>query len=168
MLNDLGIAFLFLLSAFVDVTLIHALGDPIALLPLHFIVGVIVLHRGGPISGALWFGFSALLLPVIGFDNGTLLGYVATGALGFILTKRVFTNRSVYALVGLGAALYTSFAIVNGIFLLIAQKLSVSWHAYAGTELLSLAFVVAGLYLGFVLVKRSQRLSKSLFLVRNG
>ena len=168
MLNDIGIACLFLLSAFLDVTLIHALGEPLALLPLHFIIGVIVLHRGGAVSGALWFGFSALLLPMIGFDSGTLLGYVATGALGFVLTKRVFTNRSVYALVGLGAALYTAFAVVNGIYLIIAGQLTVSWHNYASTELLSLVFVVTGLYLGFVLVKRSQRLSKSLFLVRNG
>lgn len=168
MLNDLAIACVFLLSAFVDVTLVHALGEPLALIPLHFIVGVIVLHRGGASSGALWFGFSALLLPVIGFDSGTVLGYVATGALGFVLTKRVFTNRSVYALVGLGAALYTSFAIVNGVFLLITKRLIEPWHVYAATELLSLTLVVGGLYLGFVIVKRSQRLSKNLFLVRHG
>lgn len=167
MLRDIGLAILFLVSAAVDVTFIHALREPLALLPLHFIIGVIVFHRSDEFSGGLWFAISSVFLPVFGFEPSTVVAYLAMAFLGALLTRRIFTNRSVYALVGLGASLYFFFALINAIiFALFPPDYGFHLGSYIASELLSLLMLIVGLYLGFILVGRVKRMTKNTFLVR--
>lgn len=168
MLRDVGFAILFLASAVFDAAFIHALGAPLAWIPFHFIAGVLVLHRSTEASGALWFLASALVLPFFGFEYGHPIAYVAVAGLGVVLMRRIFTNRSVYALIGLGLTLYVAFAVVNGFTLLLngVNHYGITWGALVRQEALTLLFIIFGLYGGFVLLRVLARTAQNAFYVR--
>ena len=113
MLYTLLIAVGFLISAFVQVTVISAFGTPLALLPLHLALGVTLLHRGRMELGIAWFAFTPLASVWIGPIVGTWWSYVIIAALGPVLVLRIFARRSLLALMGLGWVLYLVFAVLN-------------------------------------------------------
>lgn len=168
MLNDFLLAMLFCLSALVQVSLVASLNSSLALFPLHFIIGIVVLHRSGITAGSLWFVSSALFLPLIGFRGGVWFSYFCVAILGIMLSKKIFTNRSVYALEGLGIVLFCLFTLLNLIFgLLIPAWYNLpSLGTYLHEQVTALLFVIVGLYLGFIISKYVKEVAQSTFLIR--
>lgn len=155
MMQAASIALLFILSLFTEASLISSLGAPLSAAPVLFFVGVVVMHRSSPSYGAAWFALSALLLPRVSQDAGVWVAYLAVGVAGTLLMSRVFTNRSVYALLGLGATLYVIFAAIR--FFLGAE---------IGRLLYGFIFAMMGIYAGSAVARFVERYIKQLFIIR--
>ena len=153
MIKVILLACTFLLSAFLQGTFIHALGHPLSLTPLHFVIGVIILHRLGPELGGLWFLTSTFMIPFIGFDHLPWLSYVVSAIVGLALTTRIFTNRSVYALEGVGITLYAIALVIE--WVLRPELLN------AQIFVTSLGLCVLSLYIGFLIAKAIETSTKT-------
>ena len=152
MTRQFFIVSLFFLSLIIELSFIHALTLPVALIPFHFLVGVIVMHRSGVETGALWFVASAFLLPLFGFDSTLGIAFLAVAVVGPLLTTRVFTTHSVYALEGLGLSLFFVIFFISAMFQLLKVPFSLNHQIY------TLLFLVIGLYLGFFVSRLVERL----------
>ncbi|MCH8049564.1 hypothetical protein IH979_02535 [Patescibacteria group bacterium] len=172
MLSDMLLAALFIASAVFQVSFINSLASPLVFIPFHFIVGTVIMHRAGATAGFIWFIASAFFLSFIGFESGTMLSYLLVAILGVVLTTHVFTNRSVYALEGLGVGLFVVFIIINAFPLIILQLnemgggSSGTIGSYVSSKLFGLLFLVIGLYLGFLIARYLKHLSQNIFLIR--
>lgn len=153
MTKQIFIAGLFFLSIMIELSLIHAFNNVLAVIPFHLIVGIIVLHRAGNELGALWFIATAILAPWLGFELIPGFVYLVIALVGPLLTARVFTTRSIYALEGLGFSLF-SISLLTNFFLSIFNR-----PFSLGHQLYALAFLVIGLYLGFFVARLLERIS---------
>jgi hypothetical protein len=160
----IAMAALFIVSIIAQISFIHSLPYPFTLLPLHFIIGIIVMHRSNDQSGIIWFIATPLFIQLFAsFTFEAFWAHIAVALFGYLLTSRIFTTRSVYALEGLGLSLFTAFALSNAIihlFNIPVQLLSVSELFY------SLLFLIIGLYIGFTIAKYIEHLAARVFLIR--
>jgi len=127
------------------------------------------MHRVGLTAGALWFVASGFLLNISGFIIISFLAYLAVAVVGVLLTMKIFTNRSVYALGGLGIGLYLTFSIVGSLVLLFPQHTPAgveTFGSYVSTRFTELIFLTIGLYLGFVAARYLKYLSENVFLIK--
>ena len=158
MTRTLLLIVLFFTSAIVQIGVVNSLTPPLHLLPLHFLLGVLVLHRAGPELGASWFVASAFTLPILGFDNIPWFAYLLVAGAGIFFTTRLFTNRSVYALEGLVFAL---FLIVE------ASRFLVEPGGFTlSNTILTLLLLFLFTYVGFLIAKMTERILYRFFLVR--
>ena len=147
---------LFFLCLALQGSLIFSLPKPLAFIPLMFIVGVLITHRSESVYGAVWFLLSAVLLPLFGAGPGTFISYIAVAIVSLLVTDRLFANRSVYALIGLGGTLFLAYAFSRFLF-----------FATINVYLYGLLFTVIGLYFGYVASRYIERLESQLFLIRS-
>lgn len=161
MINGLFYALLFLTSAILQVSLVQVFQNPIAVLPLHFLIGVIVLQRAGNEIGLLWFLFSSAILNLIGFSDAPWYAYLLAGVSGIILTKKIFTSHSVYGLEGLGISMYLIFSLANGF-----SRLSTSMNDLGNDVLYGLIGLIIGLYFTFLIANYINYISKNLLITR--
>ena len=106
MTQALGYCALFLITLVVQASFVTSLSLPFSTIPLMLLIGILVMHRSETYFGALWMILSGVLLPLFSPSSGTFFAYVAAAIAGTLLMNRVFTNRSAYALFGLGGSLY--------------------------------------------------------------
>ena len=164
MFIELFYAVLFLCSLVFEHGFLYAAGIPFSFLPFHLILGTLILHRGSETVGALWFLLTALIAPMIGFTQFSAWGYIAIAIAGPLLTKQLFTNRSVYALLGLGLTLFmllnavTAIAGLTGFPQIEPHNVFAPWSFF---------FLMIGLYCGFVLSAYLERLLSRTFLIRS-
>lgn len=172
MMSDALLVVIFFTSAFLQVSFFPALVFPLSAIPLHFILGVVILHRHGLYSGTAWFTLSGLFFVIFGESLTLIISFGLIALMGVILTKKIFTNRSLYALEGLGITLFLVFITTNLIWSLAATLISPasraafklsSFLAEAGFGFLTLIIL---LYLGFFLARYLENLGRSLFLIR--
>ncbi|PIQ67800.1 hypothetical protein COY25_01550 [Candidatus Uhrbacteria bacterium CG_4_10_14_0_2_um_filter_41_7] len=164
MLNNIFTAFIFILTAMFEVSFLHTLPFPYFIIPLHFLIGVIVMHRADPVLGAVWFAISGFFLSWVGFNEANSLTYIAVGAIGYFLTFKVFANRSVYALIGLGFSMYFIFTILNLIILSFSDNFNRS--DFLHQQFVALFFLVFGLYFGFIIARYIEHLATDMFFIR--
>ena len=159
MTKPLLLAALFFVSIIVQVGSVNSFTTPLALIPLHFLLGVLVLHRSGPEWGAAWFLSSAFIPPIFGFDPYPWFGYLLVALLGAFLTTRLFTNRSVYALEGLAVVLY---------LLLVATRMFDPSSALSLKEIgISLCLVILTTYVGFLFARFVEKAAARTFYVKH-
>ncbi len=149
---------LFFVSATLQVGVVHSLEAPLHLLPLHLLIGVIVLHRSGPEWGAAWFLASAVIIPHLGFDTIPWFGYVLVAATGVFLTTRLFTNRSVYALEGLAVVLFL--VATTARFFVPAMRLTMN------ETLSSIVLLLLTTYVGFLIALLTEKGVKRYFFLK--
>lgn len=140
---------LFYLSTAIQTSLVHSLPRPFSFFPIHVIVGLLIAHRTGPQNGVIWF---LLTLPFVwsGLQPGTTWSYLWLAGSSYFLISRLFTTRSVYALIGLGLTVIVPYLAINLLF----DRLTFSWLEFG----YFLIFVILGLYLGFIIATYLQRL----------
>lgn len=158
MTKTLLLVVLFMLSAIFQLSVVNSFTPPLALLPLHFLIGVLVLHRSGPELGASWFLASALVLPLLGFDNIPWYAYVIVASAGVFLTTKTFTNRSVYALEGMAVSLFLLATVSEAIFNIDGFQMK--------ETMMSVILLVLGTYFGFLAAQIIKQILQRLFLVR--
>ena len=115
--------------------------------PLLVIGGFLVLQRVGLGEGMMWFVALMLL-------RGEVMLFVIL-ALAPLLITRLFTTRSVYALLGSGMTAYGAMILVTLSFHGVAQvlRLPTTWHPPFSLLLVQWVMLVPGLYVGFMLVR---------------
>ncbi|PIX61847.1 hypothetical protein CO057_02395 [Candidatus Uhrbacteria bacterium CG_4_9_14_0_2_um_filter_41_50] len=161
MINGIFIVALFLLSTLAQVSFVQAFQAPLALFPLHFLIGVTVLQRVGNIEGALWFLASALILNLVGFSDGTWLAYFLAGATGLVLTRKAFTSHSVYGLAGLALSMYIIFFFINSLanFDETISEISLNF-------LFGVVELIIGIYFAFIIANYIENFSKNILITR--
>lgn len=170
MIRDILIGILFILSVLLQVSFVQTLGYPLELFPLHFVLGILVLHRANVELGILWFVFSAFALSLTGFNTHVWWAYILIAPIGGFFALKLFVSRSVYALEGFGLLMFTIFTFLH----IVPMKiLNASFHTtfiISTTPfkdyLLSSIFLVIGLYIAFIFAKFLERLVHEIFLVK--
>lgn len=119
--------------------------------PLLSIAGFLVLQRVGVSEGVMWF----LAMIFLRHDLSSLIII----ALAPVLIVRLFSTRSVYALLGSGITAYGAMilGILAGHAVLRTLGIRIDWHMPFSFLLAQWALLVPGLYLGFVCVRWLER-----------
>lgn len=112
MFINLIITSLFFLSVVAQTSLIQSGPVNFIFFPLHLIIGLLVFHRYSPPVGSLWF-LLTIPLAIWGFQPGSAWSYLSIALVGLILVNRLFTTRSVYALLGLGLTMSLLYLVIN-------------------------------------------------------
>lgn len=152
------------LVALFEQTTLTAWPSPLNLLPLSFLIGILVMQFVSNGFGVLWLILAGIDLDYFGLAEAPqALSYAWAAIAVWILAQRVFTNRSVYAMMGMGA---TGYLIVTGI-----QMLWLSFHGAGGVYLASLpsewAIYLAALFVSFFASRRLSAFIRAIFLVRS-
>ncbi|MBU0614063.1 hypothetical protein KJ766_02120 [Patescibacteria group bacterium] len=161
---------LFFCSALVSTSFIQALSLPFALLPLHLIVGTIILHREGFMYGGFWFIASAVTLPILGSTMYFWWIWLLIGFFGIFLVQKVITNRSVYALVGLGIVLHFATRIICAISLQVVKFFNLKADVVNVTikeEVFIFLAVICALYISFNIARFIENTGSQLFMTKN-
>lgn len=164
------IAILFLLSAMLQMSLVYSFSYPLVLIPLHFLIGILVFHRANVEIGATWFILSSFFLSFVGFDPMLWWTYIVIALFGIFLMKKLFTTRSLYALEGFGISMFTVFSILNTV----PRWIQAAWQnqPIVGIEtpmkdyFIALAFLIIGLYIGFLFSRFIERLASEMLFIK--
>ncbi len=145
-------ALLFFALLLSEVSFFHAFSGNLANIPVMIIAGMIIMQRVGIEEGIAWFFALAVI-------RGDGIAFLLAG-IGPVLILQIFTTRSVYALLGFGAAAYIA---ASTIFLLIGGLID----QLIGTSILlqhpvihaiqELALLLPGLFLGVLLLRSIER-----------
>ncbi|MBT3230328.1 hypothetical protein HN358_00890 [Candidatus Uhrbacteria bacterium] len=150
MRNSIVFTILLIVSTVVELSIINTFGYPIFLFPLTLSIGVLMLHMLPITFGIMWLLLSPMLLSMLGAESMNIIPYILVVIVGTALTMRVFTRRSVYALIGLGIILISTFTFTSGILGIDIF----SGHPY----LKSLGYIIFEmtilLIIGFILIQR--------------
>jgi len=95
---------------------ISALPEPLFLIPMHLLLGIAVLHRGGMFWGSFWFLACWPIFMLLDTPIGIGWTYIILAGLGPFLVYRIFATRSLFALFGLGITLSVTYYISNDFF----------------------------------------------------
>ena len=131
------LVFLFFCSLIVQVSLIQAAEPPLALIPFHLAIGMLIMHRGEMAPGVLWMLLTPMASVFVGLTAGGWWSYVIVAILGPILVSRIFAKQSFLALLGLSWTLYVMFIVTS--WGTLHEPFSVLW---IGLLLLSVTLLV--------------------------
>lgn len=161
MIQIIGIGIWFLIVLALQVSFIFALPSPLNALPLALMAGALIVHRAEPVYGLLWFTGCAVILPLFDTSPGTAIAFLAAAVASWILERRMFTSRSVYALIGLGVSVYALFTLIRLIFAMIFTR---DVGALLNGSTYGMLFLVVGLYAAFA-IARSFDSSRARFVI---
>lgn len=138
--------------------------EPLRSFPLVMLFGVLIAHFVRPNVGCAWMIVGGIMLDMMGSPGYSIFfAYGVAGLTGFLLQQRVFTNRSLYAMMGLGLSMDVAFHLTNGAILLVLDPAEIQLRAPL-IQICLFAFVLA---LTFFVSRRLSRLLESLFLIRS-
>ena len=158
--------FLFMVILMIQVSFIHSLPTFLSIIPIMFALSVYLVQHQQLQSGALWLIVYGMYLDMFGLGEVPFitLAFTAAAIVCVILSRRLFTNRSIYGVLGNGLITATSFiTVVIGIRFL--QDLRVAsfldWNTLLNQELIFLGLlllVLIGLFqsaglIRFILIK---------------
>ena len=152
------IAAAFIVAHLIEASFIHALPSPFFLFPLCMILGVLLIHRGHLFLGAIWLCLSGPMLAWFGFDQASFIAYLSISLLAIPLARRIFAQRSLYAMEGLGIVLFICFSMINILLAAIFggdPKQEISQHFF------TLLWLVLGLYIAFTMLIPLERFTKN-------
>ncbi len=153
-----------LFAAFVltEISFLHAFTGFISEIPLVYIAGMIIMQRVGIEEGVAWF----IALAVFRADPVALI----IAGIGPVSILQIFTTRSVYALLGFGAVVYTVATIV-------VLAIGGSIDGLFGSSLLPphavihavriLLLLLPGLFFGVLIVRSIERRIRLPFFLRS-
>ncbi|MCR4311892.1 MAG: hypothetical protein NUV56_01275 [Candidatus Uhrbacteria bacterium] len=150
-------ALLFIAAKMLEESVIQSLPLPYALIPVLLFTGVLIMHRSDLATGVVWLVAMALVTRPWGDTGIAVVPLLAAAAAAIPLQQKIFTNRSTYALFGLGLGIFTVMTLTALLVALLHGIWSdTSWLAEhfmrnRGSELLQL---LIGLYLGDTIARR--------------
>lgn len=168
MMTAVIVAIVFGITMVLETSAVQSLPPPYSAFPLMLIAGVIVLHRTDAVLGIAWLLLMALFADAWGEGSGAILPFLIASALAVPLKRRVFTNRSVYALLGMGLS-------VQVVLIVTATLLSLAHTVFSDTALYGQDFVatrfretlllLGGLYLSAMGLRSASHWLKRTFYV---
>ncbi|MFH1631550.1 MAG: hypothetical protein ABIA47_00805 [bacterium] len=168
MLAQAALAILFIAGILLQASLVSALTSPFSYIPLMIALAIVIMHRGQIVIGSAWLVLTGLALPLFGFADYAAWTYFAIAIIAPVLSIRFFTTRSVYALAGLGAAVYIIFSLLNFLHLSIIYDFDFEQfsQSFWTARLYSLTFLIISIYFFFLAARYLEYLSSTVFLVR--
>lgn len=152
----------------VETSFFASLGAPLTFTPLLFTAAIYVIQHRGSTMGIWWLVGYGLYLDIlqIGYMPGETIIYLAAGTLAFLLSRSIFSNRSLYGILGCGLltllavfAIHFCFHTTTSFFL--DTKINLTQNlSYLAAQAIS--FVI----LTFLVFQVNQSLRKSLALRR--
>ena len=158
------------IAVLIEDAFVSALPEPLNLIAVVFTIGVLLFHFVKPHYGAAWLvaGGAALDLVALPGPSRTV-AYALAALLGLFLARKVFSNRSLYALLGLGVSMFAGAIIVESIWyevlrLIVSEPVAFSALLQAfWTRLLTFAITV---FVAYFLSRRSVVFFQKLFFLR--
>ena len=93
-----------------------ALPEPFRSFSLILLIGVLIFHFIRPSTGAVWIIVGAIFFDIFSAPGFLVFpGLVCAAAGGLILSRHVFMNRSLYAMMGLGISMSFINYLISGI-----------------------------------------------------
>lgn len=161
MMQLIFIVIWFLIVLGIQTSFIFTLPTPLHAIPLALMAGVLIVHRTERVYSILWFAGCAILLPIFDTSPGTFFAYLSAGLAAWILEQRIFTSRSLYALIGLGTSVYTVFTAVRVLFAIIFSR---DVGGLLSDSFFGILLMIVGLYCIFAL-NRSFEKSRARFVI---
>ncbi len=148
----------------IEQTMLSAWSSTFQLLPLSFLVGVLVMHFVSNGFGVLWLVLAGIELDQLGFsDAPNVFSYALAAVVMWFLAQRVFTNRSVYAMMGLGTVGFLVVTVIHTVSFSL-RGVGVSYLASLPAEW---AIFLVALFVSFLASRRISVFMRTIFLVRN-
>lgn len=137
---------MFLITLACQTTVIASWPEPWRFFPLALVIGVIILHERSLVLGAIWIGFSGVVLEWRGLGDGLAIAGLAAAGVGSALALSVFAKRSFWALLGVGGG--SALAYVTARFLWLGTLVAVSPYQLTLTRLFeqSLSVVIMAVF----------------------
>ena len=158
-IRSIGIILALLACVILEDSFISALPPPLYWIAPTFVIGVLIYHFVRPNFGCVWLAVGGAFLDLIGLSRVPhVVTFTLAGLVGIFLARKVFTNRSLYATMGLGVSMMTVQVILEDIALPFSDAASVFW-----TRMWVFAL---SLFLAFFVSRRLTALFQKLFLLR--
>lgn len=170
MITGVLTALAFVLTLAIEQGAIRSLPAPLGLFPLMLVCGVLVMHRGDLFLGVCWFVAMAIIVHPWGNGAVAVAPLLVAAVAALPLQQKIFTNRSVYALLGLGASLFfvmtlTAF-IIAGVHGVWSDESWLTEHFLRDRAIEAVELLV-GLYVGVDLVRRLGTWAKKTFFLHH-
>ncbi len=152
----------------VETSFFASLGAPLAYTPLLFTAAIYVIQHRGSTMGIWWLVGYGLYLDIlqIGYMPGETIIYFVAGMLAFLLSRSIFSNRSLYGIIGCGLlTLLAVFAIHFGFHAITSFFLNTEINLTQNLVYLT-AQTFSFIVLTFLVFQTNQTLRKSLALRR--
>lgn len=161
---------LLLLLAVLQFGFVSSLPAPYGYVPLLFVAMVLIYQRVGWVMGFVWCCGSILISFALGFSDVSWWSLLITGLLAIPLTDRLFTNRSIYALIGFSLVLYLVLITVHSLGIATARVFSsdvVASTIASGTIPMRLLVLAVATVAGYLLTRYVARTAKTFFYIRD-
>ncbi len=114
MTRSIAAILIFIFVAAFETSLLASLPKPFSFIPLVLILSIYIIQHSGSTLGIWWLAGYGLYLDImrIGNTEGETLIYGITGILAFVVSQKIFSNRSLYGVLGCGL-----FALILSTFL---------------------------------------------------
>lgn len=113
MWNSILLSILFFLVMSIERYVFSQLSAFFAFLPLAFMIGILLSQKVSATFGTVWFLALFLFSIIDPFSAHHPVSFLFVGALLPATLSKLFSNRSVYALIGTGSTLYFVFLFVD-------------------------------------------------------
>ncbi len=158
MIAGLLTAALFVVASIIEASFIQSLPPPFALFPLLLVCGILVMHRGDFMTGIAWLVALAWLTHPWGDSAVAVIPLLAASGVAIPLGQKIFTNRSVYALLGLGGGIFVVMTVTAYVMALFHGLWSDEpWLSadFFNHRLIEGGMLLVGLYAGDELARRA-------------
>jgi len=173
MQSNILVGLLFIISYGFEQYIIQILPYPWSIFQLSFIIGVLIIHRYDRYIGSVWLVLLGIAPLFGGWRGHSFIAFLISAIISHIFVSKLFTNRSVYALMGLGALTYFIVFIIDLLLLLIPWTSSLiqpkyqTISEYISVDLLSLFGVSIGLFFLFLVVRMYNKTIGEFFIMNH-
>lgn len=164
------LALFFFGAAALEGAVVHSLPMPYTTFPLMFLCGILIIQRLDLGLGVVWIMLAGLLAHPWGEGNLAVFPYFMAALAGIPLVTKVFTNRSLYALIGLGMVLHlvaVSSALLQGLAVALVTHKSLFAFGFSRFRLSEAVFLFIGLAIGGILTRKLHRWSQRTFFLHS-
>ena len=158
-------ASLIILTA-IETSFFASLSPPLVYTPVLFTAAIYAIQHRGSTVGIWWLAGYGLYLDIlhIGYSPGETIIYFGAGALAYALSRRMFTNRSLYGIIGCGAITLTAVFLVHFGYHILSSLLHDSNFNLTDNLIYFASRIILFIILTFIIFQVNQSLKKSLAL----
>jgi len=154
-MSRIFVAFLAFFFLFVfQTSFIHALPGWLMLLPVFFAVSVYFTQHHSLAIGAIWLSAYGIMLDLLHINHVPLefISYSAAGLVALVLSRRLFSNRSLWGVLACGAVSSGTLFLFHVLILFVVQLRApehVAWNTFLNESLVIFLSLLLLLFLLF-------------------
>lgn len=166
---SLSLTIAFFLVAILEYGFIDSLQAPVKFIPLLFIGAILIYQRVDVVLGFTWMTLATISQFIFGFASIHPFAWFLAAILMIPLVQRIFTNRSIYALVTFGFVSYLILLISNTIVQTIHRFVTDQPFAFtipSSTIIPRLVTLVVAITISYILAKSVSKTARRFFYLR--